>query len=151
MGELDRAGPGSSLIGRERERAAIGRLLDDARCGGSGSLVVRGEPGIGKSALLEDAAQRADGMLVLRTAGVNAESDLAFAGLYGLVRPIVGKLDQLIETHSKALAAELGLAPSPDPDRFLVSAAVLSLLWQQRLATDLHGHLGSDSTLEVTA
>jgi DNA-binding CsgD family transcriptional regulator len=128
MGELDRAGQGRGLIGRERERAAIGRLLDDARCGGSGSLVVRGEPGIGKSALLDDAAHRADGTLVLRTAGVDTESDLAFAGLYGLVRPIVGKLDQLLETHSKALAGALGLAPSPDPDRFLVSAAVLSLL-----------------------
>jgi DNA-binding CsgD family transcriptional regulator len=128
MGELDRAGLSSGLVGRERERAAIGRLLGDARCGGSGSLVVRGEPGIGKSALLDDAAQRADGMLVLRTAGVDAESDLAFAGLYGLVRPIVGKLYQLVETHSRALAGALGLAPSPDPDRFLVSAAVLSLL-----------------------
>ena len=128
MGELNRAGLSSGLTGRERERAVIGRLLDDARCGGSGSLVVRGEPGIGKSALLEDAAERADGMLVLRTAGVNAESDLAFAGLYGLVRPIVGLLDQLAGPQSGALAGALGLAPSPDPDRFLVSAAVLGLL-----------------------
>ena len=80
MSELDRAGLGSGLIGRERERAAIGRLLDEARCGRSGALVVRGEPGIGKSALLEDAAEQAEGMLVLRTAGVDAESDLAFAG-----------------------------------------------------------------------
>ena len=128
MGGLERLGPVSGLIGRELECTVIGRLLDDARCGGSGSLVMRGEPGIGKSALLDDAAQRADGMLVLRTAGLNAESDMAFAGLYSLVRPIVGKLDHLVETHSKALAGALGLAPSPNPDRFLVSAAVLGLL-----------------------
>jgi DNA-binding CsgD family transcriptional regulator len=120
--------PGGGLLGRERERAEVGRLLDRAARGEGGSLVVRGEPGIGKTALLDDAAQRADGMLVLRSTGVDAESDLAFAGLYGLVRPIVDQLKQLPAMHARALTGALGLTPSSDPDRFLVSAAVLGLL-----------------------
>ena len=67
-------------------------------------------------------------MVVLRTTGVDAESDLPFAGLYGLVRPVVEKLDQLFEPQAAALAGALGITPSRDPDRFLVSAAVLGLL-----------------------
>ena len=106
----------------------IKRLLDGARGGEGGVLVLRGEAGIGKSALLDEAAHRADAMLVLRATGVDAESDVAFAGLYGLVRPVVDKLDQLVPTQSQVLAGALGLGPSRDPDRFLVSAAVLGLL-----------------------
>ena len=91
--------------------------------------MVRGEAGIGKSALLEYAIQQAaPGMGVLRASGVEAESDLAFAGLHGLLRPVLAHLGELPETQSQALAGALGLAPSPHPDRLLISAAVLGLL-----------------------
>ena len=96
--------------------------------GESSSLVLRGEPGIGKTALLSYAAERSRGRTVLRIAGVEAESDLGFAGLEGLLRPITGKLDELPQAQADALSAALGLAPSSGPDRLLVSAAALSLL-----------------------
>jgi DNA-binding CsgD family transcriptional regulator len=118
----------TALLGRERECAEIERLLMSACEGNSGTLVVRGEAGIGKTALLDYAAEFAREMLVLRATGVEAESDLAFAGLYGLVRPILSFLADVPETQSAALAGALGLAPSSGADRFLVSAAVLGLL-----------------------
>ena len=117
-----------ALVGRKRECAAIYGLLEASARGESGSLVLRGEAGIGKTALLTHAAERGDGRNVLRTAGVEAESDLPFAGLYGLLRPIVDKLSELPETQAAALAGALGLAPSRGSDRLLVSAATLSLL-----------------------
>ena len=106
----------------------IDRMLEVARARGSGSVVVRGEAGMGKTALLEYAADRAGAMRVLRVTGVEAESDLAFAGLHGLVWPIVDSLDELPGPQREAFAAALGLAPSEGRDRFLVSAGVLSLL-----------------------
>jgi DNA-binding CsgD family transcriptional regulator len=122
------AGASLVLVGRDRECAKIDELLEGAVAGESGSLVVRGEAGIGKSALLDYAAARADGMDLLRTAGVEAESDLAFAGLYGLLRPILDRLRELPELQANALAGALGLAPAGGSERFLVSAAVLGLL-----------------------
>jgi DNA-binding CsgD family transcriptional regulator len=124
------AGPGAPvrLSGREQECAVIDRLLAGARAGAGGALVVRGEPGIGKSALLGYARQHAAPMLVLSAVGVQAESDLAFAGLHELLRPALAYLGELPGTQSQALAGALGLAPSPQPDRLLVCAAVLSLL-----------------------
>jgi DNA-binding CsgD family transcriptional regulator len=122
------AGASLVLVGREGECARIDELLEGALAGESGALIVRGEPGIGKSALLDYAAARADGMELLRTAGVEAEADLAFAGLYGLLRPALGRLSELPELQSKALAGALGLAPSTGSERFLVSAAVLGVL-----------------------
>ena len=122
------AGRPAPLVGREREQALIDLLLAGARRGESGSLVVRGEPGIGKSALLEYAADRAGDMVVLTTAGVEAEADLAFAGLYGLLRPILEHLYGLPAIQSSTLAGALGLGPSSGTERFLVSAAVLGLL-----------------------
>ena len=77
------------LPGREQECAAVDRLLADARAGAAGALVVRGDPGIGKSALLGYARQHAPPMLVLSAGGVQAESDLAFAGLHELLRPVL--------------------------------------------------------------
>lgn len=117
-----------ALIGRDGESAAIEALIDAAASGESGALVVRGEAGIGKSALLEHAASCAEELTVLRTAGVEAESDLAFAGLFGLLRPVVDKLDELPEIQSAALRGALGLGPSTGADRFLVAAAALGLL-----------------------
>jgi DNA-binding CsgD family transcriptional regulator len=117
------------LLGRERECAVIDRVLEHANNGVSDALVVRGEAGIGKSALLEYAIHQATpGMGVLRAGGVEAESDLAFAGLHGLLRPVLAHLGELPETQSRALAGALGLAPSAHPDRLLISAAVLGLL-----------------------
>jgi DNA-binding CsgD family transcriptional regulator len=124
--ELERMS--GALVGRERECAAIDRLLEASEHGESGSLVLRGEAGIGKTALLAYAAERGGHRTVLSTAGVEAESDLAFAGLHGLLRPILAKLSELPEAQADALAAALGLAPSVDSDRLLVSAATLSLL-----------------------
>jgi predicted ATPase len=118
----------SQLIGREAECAAVDRLLDDARAGVGGSLVVRGEPGIGKSALLEYAKQRAAPMAVLSATGVEAESDLAFAGLHELLRPVLDHLGEVPDIQSQALAGALGLAASTHADRLLISAAVLGLL-----------------------
>src|SRR5262245_15918042 len=119
--------PGA-LVGREREAAVIERVLEASGRGRSGSLVVRGEAGIGKTALLAYAAGRAADRTVLRTTGVEAESDLPFAGLHGLLRPVLDKLSELPETQAAALAGALGLAPSVGPDRLLISAAALSLL-----------------------
>src|SRR6516162_1383924 len=116
------------VVGRRRECAAIDRLLAGARAGAAGTLVVRGEPGIGKSALLSYARQQAPPMQVLSASGTEAESDLAFAGLHELLRPVLGYLGELPGTQSRALAGALGLAPSAQPDRLLISAAVLSLL-----------------------
>jgi hypothetical protein len=109
--------PSVQLLGRERECA-----------GAAGMLVVRGEPGIGKSALLDYARQLAPPMLILSASGVQAESDLAFAGLHEVLRPIVGYLGGLLGTQPQALAGALGLAPSSHADRLLISAAVLGLL-----------------------
>ena len=121
-------GRGPVLLGRERECETVGLLLSSAARGHSGAVVIRGEAGIGKSALLDFAAHRAEGFTVLRTTGVEAESDLAFAGLYGLVRPILERLDQLPERQSAALAGALGVGPAMEADRLLVSAAVLGVL-----------------------
>jgi len=119
---------GPRLLGREAECAAIDWLLDDARAGAAGVLVVRGEAGIGKSALLSYARQRAGAMLVLSASGVEAESDLAFAGLHELLRPVLSYLAQIPGTQAEALTAALGLAPFAQPDRLLIGAAVLGLL-----------------------
>jgi len=100
-----------ALLGRERECAAIDGLLRRAGAGESGSLVIRGEPGVGKSALLAYAERTADGILVLRTAGQEAESTLTFAGLHGFLRPITHRLPDLPAHQADALAGALGLAP----------------------------------------
>ena len=118
----------SGLLGRERECAAIDGLLEDARAGMGGALVVRGEAGIGKSALLGYARQCAAPMMALSAGGVEAESELAFAGLHELLRPVLRYLGELPGTQSQALAGALGLAPSRRADRLLISAAVLGLL-----------------------
>ncbi len=121
----DRAG---ELIGRARERAELERLIDAVHRGRGRALVLRGEPGIGKSALLDFAAARADSMLLLRATGVEGEAELAFGGLYGLLRPIFDRLDRIPGQQSTALAGALGLARAVDADRLLVSAGVFALV-----------------------
>jgi DNA-binding CsgD family transcriptional regulator len=117
------------LLGREDERARIERLLDDARRGHSGVLVLRGEPGIGKTALLRLARELADGMTILRATGVPAEADLEYSGLVELLRPVLSRLDRLPDHQATSLREAVGLAASVErQDRFAVGAAVLSLL-----------------------
>jgi predicted ATP-dependent serine protease len=83
----------AGLVGRDRECEQIDAVLRDARGGLARAFVLRGDPGIGKTALLEYAFDQAPDMLVLRALGVEAESDLAFAGLYGLLRTVAGRLE----------------------------------------------------------
>ena len=100
----------------------LDRLLDDIRARG-GSLEVTGGPGVGKSALLGEAAARAAdrGMLVLRVTGVQSEARLAFAGLHHLLRPALGHLDQLAAPQRHAIQAAFGLSDGPAPDMFLTA------------------------------
>jgi DNA-binding CsgD family transcriptional regulator len=116
------------LYGRDPERSIIGGLLEGARESRSGVLVIRGEAGVGKSALLEDARERASDMRVLACAGVEAESALPFAALHQLLRPGLRHLEKVPRPQADALRGALGLAAGRGVDRFLVSLAVLSLL-----------------------
>jgi ATP/maltotriose-dependent transcriptional regulator MalT len=116
------------LYGRDAEREAIRALLEGARASRSGVLVVRGEPGIGKTALLEDARDRATDMHVLTARGVEAESELPFGALHQLIRPALGHVGELPEPQAAALRAALGLSEGGGEERFLVFAACLSLL-----------------------
>jgi DNA-binding CsgD family transcriptional regulator len=116
------------LYGREPERSRIRELLEGARASRSAVLVVSGEPGVGKSALLEDARDKAGDMLVLSTAGVESEAQLPFAALHQIVRPVLGHVERLPQPQAAALHGALGLAAGGREDRFVVSVAVLSLL-----------------------
>jgi AAA ATPase domain len=116
------------LAGRGVEGARLDRLLADARAGRSAVLVLRGEPGIGKTAVLGYAAERAQGFRVVRAAGVESEMELPFAGLHQLCAPLLGDLGRLPPPQRDALGTAFGLSTGPQPDRFLVSLAVLSLL-----------------------
>jgi DNA-binding CsgD family transcriptional regulator len=116
------------LLGREPERLALDRLLADAREGRSGVLALVGEAGIGKTALLDYAAERAEGMLVLRARGVEPEAEIPFAGLAELLRPALPALDAIPPPQAAALAGALALAPPSAQDRFAVGAATLSLV-----------------------
>ncbi|MFI6387695.1 ATP-binding protein [Nonomuraea sp. NPDC050540] len=123
---------GHVLHGRHAEQAALGALVTDALEGRSGALVLRGEAGIGKSALLDWTAERAAaaGLLVVRVTGIEAEADLAFAGLVGLLWPVQSRLDDLPEAQARALHSVLG-GPAADGapgDRFRIGLAVLTLL-----------------------
>jgi DNA-binding CsgD family transcriptional regulator len=116
------------LHGRDTEQATLGELLHRAREGASGALVVRGDPGIGKTALLQAVIERADGFRVLRAAGTEEESGLPYAGLHLLLRPVLDRAGALPQVQAEALDGALGLAKAEQPDRFLVGLAVLSLL-----------------------
>jgi DNA-binding CsgD family transcriptional regulator len=113
---------------RDEEMAAIGRLIDSARAGRGGGLIVRGEPGIGKSALLGYAHDQAEGMRVLSAAGAQAESALGYAVLHQLLRPVLPAVSKLPVPQAAALNIALGLTGGEPPDRFLVSLAGLTLL-----------------------
>jgi DNA-binding CsgD family transcriptional regulator len=116
------------LIGREQERLALDRLVAQARDGRSGALALVGEAGIGKTALLAYAEQRAEGMRILRARGIESEAEVPFAGLAELLRPALGALDRIPGHQAEALAGALALAPATAGDRFAIGAATLSLL-----------------------
>jgi DNA-binding CsgD family transcriptional regulator/tetratricopeptide (TPR) repeat protein len=116
------------LLGRASEREALDGLLDNVRGGQSAVLVIRGEAGVGKTALLRYCARQASGFRAAQIAGVEAEMELPFAGLHQLCAPMLARLDTLPEPQRDALCVALGLASGAAPDRFLVALAVLSLL-----------------------
>jgi DNA-binding CsgD family transcriptional regulator len=116
------------LLGRRSESEALDRLLGAVRAGQSRALVVRGDPGAGKTALLDYLVEHASGCRVARVAGVQSEMELAFAGVHQLLAPMLDHLERLPGPQRAALATAFGLSPGSAPDRFLVGLAVLSLL-----------------------
>jgi DNA-binding CsgD family transcriptional regulator len=117
-----------SLCGRDRERIALDRLLENVGAGQSQVLVLRGEAGIGKSALLEHLIASASECWVVRAAGVESEMELAYAGLHQLCGPLLELRERLPAPQRDALAAAFGLSSEAAPDRFLVGLAALGLL-----------------------
>ncbi|MGW3346971.1 helix-turn-helix transcriptional regulator [Nonomuraea rubra] len=116
------------LQGRAEEIRVIEALLAEARSGGSGVLVIKAAPGMGKSALLDHAARAAGGAHVLRVAGVQMEAELPFAALHLLLRPVLDRLGTLPGPQAAALRGAFGLAEVTETDRFLVGLAALTLL-----------------------
>jgi DNA-binding CsgD family transcriptional regulator len=117
------------LYGRRQERARIAALLADARAGHAGVLVIRGESGIGKTTLLQDAADQASGFRLLRCTAVESEVELAFAALHQLLRPVLDYLDRLPAPQASAVRGAFGLVETQaETNRFLVEVGTLSLL-----------------------
>ncbi|MBQ1020072.1 AAA family ATPase [Micromonospora sp. D93] len=119
---------GSALRGRRRERDTLDRLLRDVRAGHSRVLVLRGEAGAGKSALLDYLSEHASAGRVTRAAGVEPESEIAYSALQQLCAPLLGHLDGLPEPQRLALATAFGLSPGDPPEGLLIGLAVLGLL-----------------------
>ena len=116
------------LLGRRRESTLLSELLDSARHGRSGVLVIRGEPGIGKTALLADALAQASGFRTVQISGAESEMEVAYAGVQQLCAPLSGFIDRLPQPQRKALHVALGLSDGDIPERLLVGLAVLTLL-----------------------
>jgi AAA ATPase domain len=116
------------LLDRNREREMLDRLVAETRAGHSRVLVLRGEAGIGKTALLGYLSGVAEGCRIARVAGIESETELAFAGLHALCTPMLGRLGHLPVPQRDALNTAFGMSAGPPPDRFLVGLAVLSLL-----------------------
>ncbi|MGV9798693.1 ATP-binding protein [Mycobacterium sp. NPDC003449] len=120
--------PQKGLLGRQHEQEVLAQLLDRARDGHSGVLVIRGGAGIGKTALLEYAMARASGLRSLHVSGSESEMELAYAGLHQLCGPLLDRLDRLPPPQNRALSVALGLVDGEPPDRLIVGLAVLTLL-----------------------
>jgi DNA-binding CsgD family transcriptional regulator len=120
--------PGPGLLGRRSECETLDELVASVRAGPSRTLVLRGEAGVGKSALLEYLVQHASGCGIARAAGVESEMELAFAGVHQLCSPFVDRLEGLPGPQRDALGAAFGIRDADAPDRFLVGLALLSLL-----------------------
>jgi DNA-binding CsgD family transcriptional regulator len=119
---------GLGFLGRTHERDRLDAMLAQARAGQSAVLVIRGEPGIGKTALLRYAARQASGVRIAEVEGVQAEMELAFAGIHQLCAPLIDGLEALAEPQGNALRVALGVSSGDAPDRFLIAVAVLNLL-----------------------
>jgi DNA-binding CsgD family transcriptional regulator/tetratricopeptide (TPR) repeat protein len=131
MGEYrpnDRPGAAEAVLGRRRECAALDGLIGAVRGGDSRALVLRGEPGVGKSRLLEYLVSRARGFHVVRAASVQSEMELPYAGLHQLCASLADRLDRLPAVQRDALGGALGLGSQRAPDGFLVALGVLGLL-----------------------
>jgi DNA-binding CsgD family transcriptional regulator/tetratricopeptide (TPR) repeat protein len=118
----------TSLLGRESECRLLGGLVGDVRLGRSRSLVLRGEAGIGKTALLVYLVESASDMTVVRAAGVESEMELPYASLHQLCASLLDRLERLPAPQRQALEIVFGLSAGPAPDRFLVGLGVLTLL-----------------------
>ena len=116
-----------SLLGRMDERAVLDGLIGDVRRGESRSLVLRGEAGIGKTALLKSLVESASDLTVVRAMGMESEMELAYASLHQLCAPLLERLERLPAPQHHALEIVFGLRAGAAPDRFLVGLAVLSL------------------------
>lgn len=129
----------TDLVGRHAERRTVEQLLVDAQAGRSGALVIRGQAGIGKTALLGHAGDvaGATGFRVENTVGVEAETHFAFAGLHRLCAPLLEHAGALAEPQQAALEVALGLRSGAAPDRFLTALAVLNLLAEAAERTPL--------------
>src|SRR4051812_1204045 len=121
-------GGGHPLLGRRRECARLDSVVDDLRAGSSAVLVLGGEAGIGKTALLDHVADRAAEGTVVRVAGVESEMELPFAGLHQLCAPLLRGIEQMPAAQRDALRVVFGLRESTVPGRLLVGLAVLTLL-----------------------
>src|SRR6185436_10541634 len=117
------------LHGRDSERTRLAALLDGARAGHAGTLLLHGEPGVGKSALLEDlVATAGSDVRVLRAQGLESEAPLPFAALHRLLRPVLGILDRVPAPQARALRAAFGEADDVAVEPFLAALATLSVL-----------------------
>ena len=125
---MTRGDRGPGLWGRRSECDSLEQLLAGVRAARSGVLVLRGEAGIGKTALLEYLASRASGCRIARATGVESEMELAFAGLHQLCAPFLDRIDRLPDPQRDALQTAFGMRDGKPPDRFLIGLAVLSLL-----------------------
>src|SRR5262245_31474625 len=119
--------PGEQLLGRQREREVLDRVLEAARDGHGGVLAAYGEPGVGKTALLEYAVEAAPDYRVARTVGVEGEMELAFAALQQLCSPSLDIVEHLPDPQREAVEVALGLRTGRPPNPFLVGLAVLNL------------------------
>ena len=124
------------LVGRAQECTQIDELLDSIRNGLSEALVVRGEAGVGKTALLDYAVNRAEGFRIVRLTGVEPERDLGFAALHRLLAPMLNQIGQLPSVQREALNTALGLTAGPPANPFLVGLAVMSMT---ATTADAHG------------
>jgi DNA-binding CsgD family transcriptional regulator len=125
------------LVGRDAELAHVGRLLGEATSGRSTAVVIRGEAGIGKSALLDHAVATADGMRVIRGVGIESEAELAFGALHLLLYPYLDRLELLPAPQAAALRGAFGLSDDSVTNPFLIGAATLTLLAELAAETPL--------------
>src|SRR3954470_23587413 len=127
-GMLRTHAPSAGVLDRVSERDVLERLVAGVRTGQSGVLVLRGEAGVGKTALLRHLSAGAEGCRIARAAGGESEMELAFAGLHALCAPLLGRVERLPSPQRDALNTAFGLSAGPPADRFFVGLAVLSLL-----------------------